>query len=79
MSSSIYLRNLSDWQSPNSKLQHFFPQIMFYRTDKNYTVKKKKKVNCFMWNYGMNVGLKAVSSNFYFSMIFIMKPSPGNY
>ena len=27
----------------------------------------KKKVNCFRWNYGMNVGLKAVSSNFYFS------------
>ena len=65
MSSSIYLRNLSDWQSPNSKLQQFLPQIMFYKTDKNYTV-KKKKVNCFRWNYGMNVGMKAVSSNFYF-------------
>ena len=80
MSSSIYLRNLSDLQSANSKIQimfWIFQNIIFYeifslrlfsiKQIKTILLKKKKKVNCFRWNYGMNVGLKALSSNFYFS------------
>ena len=79
MSSSIYLRNLSDLQSPNSKIQimfWIFQNIIFYEifSLRLFSIKqiktillKKKKVNCFRWNYGMQVGLKVVSSNFYFS------------